>query len=183
MDFVIISQDRPAEMRLYIDAGTHLPDNRYKQLTLKRKEHLIMAGEKSIKVLAAIDGSPMSETVLKHCGRYVQISGCDLTLIHVLEDVIPFKTIPDTPLYQERKQEGFKILEDARKTLESHGVTCKTILAAGPVAAEIVRIAEENQVDYIFMGHRGLRGLKRMLLGSVADDVSKYAHCAVTIIR
>jgi len=142
-----------------------------------------MAEEKVIKVLAAIDGSPMSETVLKHCGRYAQLSGCDLTLIHVLEDVIPFKTLPDTPLYRERKQEGYKILDGAQKTLKDHGVDCKTILAAGPVAEEIVRIAEENQVDYIFMGHRGHRGLKRMLLGSVADDVSKYAHCAVTIIR
>jgi nucleotide-binding universal stress UspA family protein len=142
-----------------------------------------MVGKKVMKVLAAVDGSPMSEIVLKHCGRYAQLSGCDLTLIHVLEDVIPLKTIPDTPLYRERKQEGHKILEQAQKTLKDHGVTSKSILAAGPVAAEIVRIAEENQVDYIFMGHRGLRGLKRMLLGSVADDVSKYAHCAVTIIR
>ncbi|MDX9745922.1 MAG: universal stress protein [Syntrophales bacterium] len=142
-----------------------------------------MAGERVIKVLAAIDGSPISETVLKHSGRYAQLSGCDLTLIHVLEDIIPYKTLPDTPLYRERKQEGEKILEQAKNNLAEYGVTCKTILAAGPVAEEIVRIAEEKQVDYIFMGHRGHRGFKRMLLGSVADDVSKYAHCAVTIIR
>jgi nucleotide-binding universal stress UspA family protein len=142
-----------------------------------------MEGKQLIKVLTAIDGSPMSEIVLKHCGQYAQLSGCDLTLIYVLEDVIPLKEIPDTPLYRERKQEGYKILEQAQKTLQDHGVASKAILAAGPIAAEIVRIAEENQVDYIFMGHRGHRGLKRMLLGSVADDVSKYAHCAVTIIR
>lgn len=142
-----------------------------------------MAGKNVIKVLATVDGSPTAEIVLKHCGRYAQLSGCDLTLIHVLEDVVPLKTLPDTPLYRERKQEGDKILDQAKKSLANHGVACKTILAAGPVAAEIVRIAEDNQVDYIFMGHRGLRGLKRMLLGSVADDVSKYAHCAVTIIR
>ncbi|MBN1546017.1 MAG: universal stress protein [Syntrophaceae bacterium] len=142
-----------------------------------------MAEERRIKVLTAIDGSPTSETVLKHCGRYAQLSGCELTVIYVLEDVVPYKVLPDTPLYRERKQEGHQILERAKQGLEDHGVACKTILAAGPVAAEIVRIAEENQVDYIFMGHRGHRGLKRMLLGSVADDVSKYAHCAVTIIR
>lgn len=142
-----------------------------------------MAGKNVIKVLAAVDGSPTAEIVLKHCGRYAQLSGCDLTLIHVLEDIVPLKTLPDTPLYRERNQEGDKILNQAKKSLANHGVDCKTILAAGPVAAEIVRIAEEHQVDYIFMGHRGLRGLKRMLLGSVADDVSKYAHCAVTIIR
>ena len=64
-----------------------------------------------------------------------------------------------------------------------HHVPSKAILAAGPVASEIVRMTEENQVDCIFMGHRGHRGLKRMLLGSVSDDVSKLAHCAVTIVH
>ena len=53
----------------------------------------------------------------------------------------------------------------------------------GPVAAEIVRIAEEEGFTSIFMGSRGNRGLKRMLLGSVADDVIRHAHCPVTVIR
>ena len=137
----------------------------------------------SIKVLAAIDGSPMTDLVLAHCARYQKISGCDLTLLHVIEDIIPLTGIPNTPLHQERKEEGTKVLARAEKILKDQGVPCKTILVEGPVAQEIINIAENNGVDYIFMGSRGLRGLKRMLLGSVADSVIKYAHCAVTIIR
>ena len=47
----------------------------------------------------------------------------------------------------------------------------------------IGRIAEEGGYTSIFVGSRGNRGLKRMLLGSVADDVIRHAHCPVTIIR
>jgi nucleotide-binding universal stress UspA family protein len=140
-------------------------------------------GKQSIKVLAAIDGSPMTDLVLDHCAHYAKMSGCDLTLLHVIEDIIPLTGIPDTPLYQERKKEGMEILARAERILKEQGVECKTMLVEGPVAPQIVNVAEDNGIDYIFMGSRGLRGLKRMLLGSVADSVTKYAHCAVTIIR
>jgi len=142
-----------------------------------------MEEEKVIKVMVAVDDSPVSENVLNHCGRTARQSKWDLTLIHVMENVVPLKKIPDTPLYREKKQEGHKILDRAQKTLMDHRVPSKTILAAGPIASEIVRMVEENQVDCIFLGQRGHRGLKRMLLGSVSDDVGKHAPCAVTIIR
>ncbi|MBN1545241.1 MAG: universal stress protein [Syntrophaceae bacterium] len=137
----------------------------------------------AIKVMAAIDGSPMTDLVLEHCARYQKMSGCELTLLHVIEDIVPLTGIPNTPLHQERKEEGTRILARAEKILKDQGVSCKTILVEGPVTQEIVGVAENNGIDYIFMGSRGLRGLKRMLLGSVADSVTKYAHCAVTIIR
>jgi len=140
-------------------------------------------GKHIIKVLVAIDGSPMTDLVLQHCARYAKMSGCELTLLHVIEDIVPLSGAPDTPLRQERKSEGARILSGAEKTLKDQGLECKTILVEGPVAQQIVNVAEDNGIDYIFMGSRGLRGIKRMLLGSVADSVTKYAHCAVTIIR
>ncbi|MBP8980551.1 MAG: universal stress protein [Syntrophobacterales bacterium] len=141
------------------------------------------AGKHVIKVLVAIDGSPISDLVLQHCARYAKMSGCDLTLLHVIEDIVPLSEVPNTPLRLEREKEGAKILADAERILKDQGLECKTLLVEGPVAQQIVNVAEENGVDYIFMGSRGLRGIKRMLLGSVADSVTRYAHCAVTIIR
>lgn len=141
-------------------------------------------GEKRvIKVLAAIDGSPVSDLVLQHCARYAKMSGADLTLLHVIEDIVPLSGAPDTPLRLERKNEAAKTLDRAEKILRDQGLECKTLLVEGPVAQQIVNVAEDNEFDYIFMGSRGLRGIKRMLLGSVADSVTKHAHCAVTLIR
>ncbi|MDX9745025.1 MAG: universal stress protein [Syntrophales bacterium] len=139
--------------------------------------------KKAIKIMAAIDGSAMTDLVLAHCARYAKMSDCELLLLYVIEDIVPLSGIPDTPLYKEREEEGMKILTSAQKILNDQGVDCKTLLVEGPVAQQIVNVAEDRGIDYIFMGSRGLRGVKRMLLGSVADDVVRYAHCAVAIIR
>ena len=138
---------------------------------------------KRLKVLVAVDGSEHSDLTVKRAGQYTKLANADLTLLIILESVVPYDKAPDTPIYQERKQEAEKILRKSKKNLKDHGVDCKTKIAAGPVASEIVRIAEEQNVTSIFMGSRGNRGLRRMLLGSVADDVTRHAHCPVTIIR
>ena len=51
------------------------------------------------------------------------------------------------------------------------------------VADEIVKYAEDEGFDYIVVGTRGLSGLKRMLLGSIADKIVRHAHCPVIVIR
>ncbi|MCD6353592.1 MAG: universal stress protein, partial [Proteobacteria bacterium] len=90
---------------------------------------------------------------------------------------------PQTPLYHRREEKAQELLEKAKSTLKSYNIECNTRLAVGPVSEEIVRVAEEENFDVIFMGSRGKGGLKRMLLGSVADRVIRHAHCSVTVIR
>ncbi|MDY6863003.1 MAG: universal stress protein, partial [Thermodesulfobacteriota bacterium] len=58
-----------------------------------------------------------------------------------------------------------------------------TKIACGPISSEIVRIAEVEGFDVIVIGTRGLAGLKRMLMGSVAEDVVRHAHCPVIVVR
>jgi len=53
----------------------------------------------------------------------------------------------------------------------------------GRAANTIVRLAEESQVDLIVMGTHGRSGLAHMLLGSVAEEVVRYAACPVLTIR
>ena len=139
--------------------------------------------KKGLKVLVAVDGSDVSNLAVKRAGQYTSLANVDLTLLTILEDVVSYKKIPNTPIYRERKKEAEKILRKAKKNLKDHGVDCKTKIAVGPIAAEVVRIAEEGGYTSIFVGSRGNRGLRRMLLGSVADDVIRHAHCPVTIIR
>ena len=138
---------------------------------------------KKLKVLVAVDGSEISNLTVKRAGQYTRLADVDLVLLTVLDDIISYEKIPNTLIYQERRKEAESVLRKAMKSLKEQGVECKTRVAVGPVAAEIVRIAEEERVTSIFIGSRGHRGLKRMLLGSVADDVIRHAHCAVTIIR
>jgi nucleotide-binding universal stress UspA family protein len=46
-----------------------------------------------------------------------------------------------------------------------------------------VALAEELGADLIVMGSRGLRGVRRALIGSVSDSVVRHAHCPVLVVR
>jgi len=51
------------------------------------------------------------------------------------------------------------------------------------VVKEIVEYAENNKVDMIVIGSRGMTGLKKLLLGSVANGVITYSHCPVLVVK
>ena len=51
------------------------------------------------------------------------------------------------------------------------------------VAGTIVSYAEEQGIDLIVIGTRGTSGIKRMLLGSVAEGVVMYTHCPVLVVK
>lgn len=56
-------------------------------------------------------------------------------------------------------------------------------LVAREVAPSIVQYAETGEYDCIVMGTGDKRGLSRLVLGSVAADVSARAHCSVLVAR
>ena len=137
-----------------------------------------------LKVLVAIDASKISDMVLKQSGQFHQATGCELTLLHVKESLEHRDTMFDHPIFHGKEEEA-KILENAEKTLKQYDIECETrrAIAIGPVASEIVQIADEGNFDIIFMGSRGIGGIKRMLLGSVAYDVIRHAPCSVMLVR
>jgi nucleotide-binding universal stress UspA family protein len=56
-------------------------------------------------------------------------------------------------------------------------------VAVGRPAEEILRVAREEKVDLIVMGTHGRTGVRHLLLGSVAEAVSRHAPCPVFTVR
>ena len=46
-----------------------------------------------------------------------------------------------------------------------------------------MQVAEDIGVGLFVMGSRGLRGVRRALIGSVSDSVVRHAHCPVLVVR
>ena len=67
-----------------------------------------------------------------------------------------------------------------RHRLDEWGGT-RTVVVGRP-AAEIVRFAREHEADLIVMGTHGYGSVKRLLLGSVADQVIRQAACPVLVV-
>jgi nucleotide-binding universal stress UspA family protein/pimeloyl-ACP methyl ester carboxylesterase len=79
-------------------------------------------------------------------------------------------------------------LSDLQLTLASWVATTdapdvRTRLAEGDPAKEIVRAAGEEGCDLIVLGTHGRSGLRRVLMGSVAEAVSRTAPCPVITVR
>jgi len=74
-----------------------------------------------------------------------------------------------------------KIHEDSNK---ENILRIKTeIIASVRIADAIVSYAKDKHIELIIIGTRGRSKLKSMLLGSVATDVVKYAHCPVLTVK
>jgi nucleotide-binding universal stress UspA family protein len=76
-------------------------------------------------------------------------------------------------------------LKSARQFLEEKGVACETQqLARGLSPGEdIVRFAEENQVDQLFVGVEKKSKTRKMFLGSTAQYVILKSPCPVTTVK
>ncbi|RPI81372.1 MAG: universal stress protein, partial [Nitrosopumilales archaeon] len=76
-------------------------------------------------------------------------------------------------------------VDKVKQKASEKNVKVKTdvVIGISSVVKEIIEYAEKNKVDMIVMGSRGLSGIKKMLLGSVASGVLIYSHCPVLVTK
>jgi nucleotide-binding universal stress UspA family protein len=156
------------------------------------------SSKKFNKILVSIDGSKESFDAADYGINLAKLSNALMIVMHVLpqeiryayEDIDAIKpNIPATPVKgivelskQEVQAKWFnKILERAKKS--DVNIQTDIIVATKSVSSEIVDYADKINVDLIIVVTRGRSGLKRILLGSVASEVVKYADCPVLIIK
>jgi nucleotide-binding universal stress UspA family protein len=57
------------------------------------------------------------------------------------------------------------------------------IVLCGEPGPEIVKYANEQKVDIVVIGSRGLNALQEMVLGSVSHKVMKRVNCPALIVK
>jgi nucleotide-binding universal stress UspA family protein len=62
-------------------------------------------------------------------------------------------------------------------------VRIRTVVLVGRPEDKIVEFANRQNVDLIVMGSRSLKGMSRLLMGSVSRNVSEKVKCSVMIVR
>ena len=137
-----------------------------------------------MKVLVCTDGSEYAGKAVKFAAQFTKNYGAELTTLYVIED----EESREKPVSDDYGNKHYKAKESLEKAEEiisqvDSNINANERIAAGPISPEIVRIAEDEKFDILIVGTRGLRGLKRMLLGSVADDVIHFANCPVLVVR
>ena len=148
------------------------------------------------KILVPVDGSSASVKALQYAAHLAELEASDAELIalHVLEDIKQGGAIGLQAKYGNvRLVEGFKRarreaalewLKQIEEAAKKKGIRLKSEILDGDSKVEIIiDYANENSVDLIVMGSRGLTGFKRLLLGSVANAVVSNAPCPVMVVR
>lgn len=135
-------------------------------------------------IVLTTDLSPESQRAFAPVRALAERLKLDITLIAVLED-LPFEPVAGgmMAVYPDRTQlrtDWEAQLEALSKPL---GDACKSavVLDAADVANAIVTYAHDHQADYIAMATHGRAGLRRLLLGSVAEVVVRHARVPVVL--
>jgi nucleotide-binding universal stress UspA family protein len=83
----------------------------------------------------------------------------------------------------QRADHGLSAAVDALRRRIDHAIDIKTITAIGDTVDEILRSADPGQYDVIVMGTHGRTGLRRLVIGSVAEKVVRRAPIPVLTVR
>ena len=136
-------------------------------------------------ILLAVDFSDQGNQVAKTAKLLAEQNQAQLSVVHVVDNLpitdAAYGPIPFDVDFTQELLDGAK----TRLTQFAAGLEIpedRQWLEMGSPKLEIVRVAEENQVDLIVLGSHGRHGLA-LLLGSTANGVLHHAKCDVLAVR
>ena len=142
-------------------------------------------------ILVALDLSADSEQILKPVITLAQTTGAEITLMHVVELVIQAGHIPegmpilaDEEFLQEARLQACRRLDRIAARLSERGLTVATRVVSGQGAAgSLLAALEAAEYDLLALTTHGHGGMRRLLLGSVADKVIRGAAKPVLVLH
>ena len=140
------------------------------------------------RILVGYDGSEPSEKALSRAIALAKEFEAELCIVGVVRpfefaaiDFIPPEEIEEYEKEELTKEE--KYLKKAAEKAKESGIEPKLKVMEGEPAEELMTYADENGCDLIVVGYRGVGGFKRMLLGSTAANLVKYANQDVLVVK
>lgn len=138
------------------------------------------------RILVPLDGSSLAEQSLPHAAAHASAFGAEVVLLKVLGPLPePSMTSPRAIRSAEAASAELarEYLEGVAGDLRAEGLGVEAITVEGKPYVQIIRYAEDNDVDLIIMSTRGHSGWSRWLLGSVADRVARGATVPLLLVQ
>lgn len=137
------------------------------------------------KIIAAIDFSTFTDTLLSYSAALCEKYGATLLLVHVTMDVNALLEHNETALDIESLQRSnTRYAENYLKGLtEKLNAKNDVFIREGNPADEISRLALEQEADMVITNTHGRSGFKRLLIGSVTEKLMKTIHCPLLALH
>lgn len=141
------------------------------------------------RILVPYDFSTHSEHALCYGCELAEKFRAELHLLYIVENLGTTLADPEMAIYpvndfladQERHVAGK--LKSIPESPWIDKLTCVRSVRTGAPFLEIIRYAQQANIDLIVMATHGRTGLKHVLLGSVAEKVVRKSGCPVLTVR
>ncbi|MBP0593429.1 universal stress protein [Paraburkholderia sp. LEh10] len=142
-------------------------------------------------ILIALDGSKTSERVLNEAVAMARLTGGKIHAVYVVDKTPLFSYAgyyDPIALVDALRKDGRTTLERAEAACRQAGVACdaemvETERLNEDVATTLQHYAERLGADLVILGTHGRRGVRRIVLGSVAERFVRFAQCPVLLVR
>ena len=135
------------------------------------------------RILVAVEHSPADQTILTHVTELARVLRSELLLVHVA-DGWAARHFDELNLRESEEIKADRAyLERLQAELAADGFTVKTHLAMGDPSTELIKAAEDADVDLIAMSTHGHRFLSDLIHGTTADRVRHLVKVPVLLLR
>jgi nucleotide-binding universal stress UspA family protein len=143
-----------------------------------------------MKILLAVDDSQYSEEAIEAVAARPWPPSTTVRVLSAAENIV----VPVAELWydargdfesarQELTRRAEQLTARVAERLGTKGLPIETVVRQGDPRSAIVDEAKEWSADLIVVGSHGRTGIKRWLLGSVAQSVVSHAPCSVEVVR
>jgi nucleotide-binding universal stress UspA family protein len=142
-------------------------------------------------ILVALDGSPLAEAALEPAIELAKLWDAELSLVQVVPpittDTGPHLTFPSS--YAEhatamRRDAADDYIRDVAERVRESGVRSSGVAVIGSTVPEtLIELADPERIGLLVLATHGLGGLRRMVLGSVADKMVRAARVPILVVR
>lgn len=137
-------------------------------------------------ILVAVDGSTEAEWALKKGVEIAKRNDAQITLAHII-DTRTFATVEayDRTIAERANMFARELMEKYKSEAIEAGVAkVDYVIDYGSPKVIISKdIAKKHEVDLIICGATGMNAMERFLIGSVSENIVRYANCDVLVVR
>src|SRR5437870_11445593 len=142
------------------------------------------------KLLLPTDFSGCANYAVPYAAAIARATGATIVCVHVVEPIVPAvgytglaEPMPIADITDQLEDSAERELPKLAECEECADLPVEEVIVHGDAAAEIVRVADERNVDLIVISSHGRTGFGRMIFGSTAEAVVRHARCPVLVVK
>jgi nucleotide-binding universal stress UspA family protein len=140
------------------------------------------AGARGQAILVALDGSPLAEEILPDVERLAKATGRAVEIASVSLPAVTAGGVGEFPMYFPQ-DDPEPYLKGVCARLAGSGIAAKPVALSGRAAPALLAYAAESGAGFIALTTHGRTGLRRALLGSIAEEILRNAPCPTLVRR